>query len=51
MIQYSGPFDVISAGGDYWMPAFAGMTALPLVLSVNNGERFLAALPSSGKSP
>jgi hypothetical protein len=28
MIQYSAPFEPISSGGDYWMPAFAGMTIL-----------------------
>jgi hypothetical protein len=28
MIQYSAPLMVFRDGGDYWIPAFAGMTVL-----------------------
>jgi hypothetical protein len=27
MIQYAEPLDFFAGAGDYWIPAFAGMTA------------------------
>ena len=28
MIQYAAPFEICVLTGDYWIPAFAGMTAV-----------------------
>jgi hypothetical protein len=28
MIQYAAPFEICVLTGDYWIPAFAGMTAI-----------------------
>jgi hypothetical protein len=28
MIQYAEPLDFLAGAGDYWIPAFAGMTAV-----------------------
>jgi hypothetical protein len=30
MIQYAAQFEAFICAGDYWIPAFAGMTALVL---------------------
>jgi hypothetical protein len=32
MIQYAVPSKTLSNGGDYWIPAFAGMTALVVAM-------------------
>jgi hypothetical protein len=30
MIQYAEPLDFFTGAGDYWIPAFAGMTSASL---------------------